>query len=474
MGHDPQFEWDIFVSYRHVADQLEGKWVTTFCDNLALLLDELLGAQPKIWRDKDQLRAGDEWRPEIGKALESASIFLAIISQSYMQSKVCRQELDEFLGYYKYNKDANVATSRLILPVYKQPPTSDIPPDIRDIHRPRAFYREHPSGWDEFGPGRETEKDFWAALSKLAQELKVQLERIRGHADPQRVGTVYLGEVGLEVQSGRDNIQADLLQRRYRVLPELSYIWNASDIKDKINVNLESADLAVLLIGRHASKRSGPADHTRMQIDLAVGAMSHRLKPPPLVWIEPGPEPEADDIRELIRYVRDELPGMGVEIFESSLEDFKTHVVSKLPKAPSKIRTGVVGREVAVLLDEQEVVASTGLKRILAENLKIEPLPILVLKSAANKPIAEVSIPSHCDYCIIFWGAQPESWVRKVLLLQDLLKRGSKRVCVYIAGPESVEKQGYVTSKATIVRAACATDDDTGLSAFLCNTAMSS
>src|SRR5262245_22684047 len=127
MIDEPQIRWDIFVSYRHVTDESDEKWVTEFCDGLKIKIDDLLGQKVTFWRDNARLRAGDEWRPEIDKALESTAIFLAIISQSYFRSEVCRQEMDRFLGLYKQAKES---TPRLIFPIFKQPPTADVPPDI--------------------------------------------------------------------------------------------------------------------------------------------------------------------------------------------------------------------------------------------------------------------------------------------------------------------------------------------------------
>ena len=139
MVDEQQKKYDIFLSYRHLSDMGGDQWVTTFCENLNILLEESLGKKVDIFFDKFELRAGDKWRSEIDRALESAPIFLAIIVQSYFESVVCRQEMDRFLGLYK---QANDATPRLIFPIFKQPPPPDLPPEIDEVHRPRKFYRD--------------------------------------------------------------------------------------------------------------------------------------------------------------------------------------------------------------------------------------------------------------------------------------------------------------------------------------------
>ncbi len=466
MVDGPQTKWDIFVSYRHVADESDEKWVTRFCEGLKTRIEEMLGEKIEFWRDNVQLRAGDEWRPEIDKALESAAIFLAIISQSYFRSEVCRQEMDRFLGLYK---QANETTPRLIFPIFKQPPTRDVPPDINEIHRPKMFYQDNPPGYDEFAPGRKTDSDFWDALGKVAQELKVQLEKVHERMRPRTIGTVYLGEVGRELQRERDNLQADLFQRRYGVLPDKSYMWNASNIGDKIEADLNAADLCVHLIGRTAPSRPDTLSHTKDQIDRAVGAMSRRGKPGPLVWIQPGPEPEEGTLLSLINYVKTELPDRGVDFFECSLEDFKSHVVSKLPRVPALATPIPSGTsDVAVLHDSSDVVASKALKLVLVEQLDCEPLPIRVSESGALASEGAGKVPEGCSRCIIFWGTQPESWAREVLALDGVARYlGRERLCLYVAAPESDEKANFVTGKARTIRAASAGTDQAELRAFL-------
>ena len=467
MVDEHTIEWDIFVSYRHVSDEADEKWVTQFCDNLSVKLNDALG-EPSInvWRDVSELRAGDKWRPEIDKALDASTIFLAIISQSYFRSEVCRQEMDRFLGIYKR---ANEATPRLIFPVYKQPPMPDAPADLNEFHRPRMFYQMSPPGYDEFVPGRKTSNDFWDALSKLAQELTVQLRKIRGRASAQVIGAVYLAEVDPELQRERENLQSDLLQRRFKVLPETSYMWNASDIGVKIEADLNAADLCVHLIGPAAPSRPESPAHNREQIDCAVEAMRRRGKPAPLVWIQPGAEPTAGAVRALIDYVKTDLPDRGVEFFECGLEDFKSHLVSKLPRAPAPATPCARGAsDVAVVHDSNDVVASKALKLELVEQLDCEPLPLRVSESGAVAPGGAVKVPESCSHCIIFWGAQPESWVREVLALEGLARYvGGERLCLYIAAPESEEKVNFVTGKACTIRTAFAGTDQAELRAFL-------
>ena len=462
MIEDQKSAWDIFVSYRHVADESDDHWVTNFCKGLETRINDQLGEKPRIFQDKAALRAGDEWREELDRVLESVPIFLAIISQSYFRSQVCRQEMDLFLGLYK---QASAAVSRLICPVYKQPPPPDLPPDINEFHRPKLFYQDNPPGFDEFSPLRARANEFYDALAKVAQELTHQLQQIRKTVPAQTLGSIYLGEVGRELQRERDNLQADLLQRRFVVLPEKCYMWNSSDIGARIEADLNVADLAVHLIGPKQPGRPETVTRAREQIDRSVAAMSRRGKPPPLIWIQSGGEPTDAAVRELIDYVKTELPDRGVDFFEGSLEDFKSSIVGKLPRAPAPtVRAApCTSNEVALVLDSADVLSSKALKLELVEQLGCEPLPIRISESGVMAPGCAMKLPAGSDRCIIFWGAQPEAWVRQVLGLERLARLGKERLCLYIAAPESEEKAGFVTGKARTIPAL----DQEALRAFL-------
>ncbi|MFL5073606.1 MAG: TIR domain-containing protein, partial [Xanthobacteraceae bacterium] len=84
MGYLPQFENDLFVSYRRVSNEAQDRWVDVFCQALGTKLKELVG-DVKIWRD-EEIRLGQRWRPEVADALSNAAIFLAIVSRTYLDS----------------------------------------------------------------------------------------------------------------------------------------------------------------------------------------------------------------------------------------------------------------------------------------------------------------------------------------------------------------------------------------------------
>ncbi|MFP3941764.1 MAG: hypothetical protein ACLF0P_15825, partial [Thermoanaerobaculia bacterium] len=50
-----EFEIDVFVSYAHIDDEVLGEgqtgWISSFHRALEIRLAQLLGQQPRVWRD---------------------------------------------------------------------------------------------------------------------------------------------------------------------------------------------------------------------------------------------------------------------------------------------------------------------------------------------------------------------------------------------------------------------------------------
>jgi hypothetical protein len=447
MGYVPQFKNDIFISYRHSSNEGPDTWVDTFCKQLEGRLTEIVG-DITIWRDKAELRAGDKWRPEIAEALDSAAIFLAIISRTYFDSDVCRSELDQFLGRAK---QAAQALHRRIVPIFKQPtkPGQQLPQELGQIQRHEFFQLDPPGShrFREFGPGIDANR-FWETLEQLAQDLMDALETLSGEARKCVVGTVYLASVGPELHAERAKLKSDLQQRGYLVVPQYEYLWNATEFHEKIADDLSAAQLCVHQVARTASIDPNTSGHARLQLELATQAMKSKGKPLPLVWIQPATETD-EGARALVNYIEQELSNEGVEYSQGGLEDFKTQMYDKLPR-----RTAAAAREVALLVEEADVAATGEINALLADKLGVDPRRIILSGSTLHDPASLAKVLTRCGKCVIFWGAQPEEWVSDLLTLDALAGCiGKEKLCVYGAGPASPEKSTFRTSKARTIYA---------------------
>lgn len=485
MGYLPQFKNDLFISYRHTSNEGKDKWVDAFYKGLKANLEDLVSKDVKIWNDY-QLRGGEEWRPEIAQALDDTAIFLAIVSRTYFDSDECRKELDRFLGRLK---DTTRGSQRKIFPIFKQPtkPEQELPPEMGEIHR-HDFYHPDPLDpyrFQEFSPSQnEADHDFGAALARVAQDLMVLLEKLKGDARKHMLGKVFIAHVGPELQQEREKLRSDLQQRGYLVIPERGYLWNTADHREKVFSDLEAAQLCIHIIARSASIEPETAAQARLQLELAHEVMKRKARPAPMVWIQPGSEIDAS-ARDLIDYIRNDLANDEVPYLEGGFEDFKTQINTELQKLRPPPASPVCEiavtvekplplqappppvREIALLIEEGDVgtTAEAEIKDVLVSRLALDPKSVKFAGTSPNDAARLTKTLAKCEQCIIFWGGQPEEWVSDVLDNEALSGLGRGRLCIYAAGPASPEKRSFQTLKARIIRGENGFNE-TGLRAF--------
>jgi hypothetical protein len=482
MGYLPQFKNDLFISYRRVANEGPDKWVEAFCNQLKTSLDEMLQVgkdDVDIWRDGDQLRGGEIFGNDIAQVLDNTAIFLAVISRSYFDSDECIKELDQFLGKLK---DPTGGSERRLVPVFKQPqdPDQPLPQEISKLNHHFFFRMDSKDSihWREYGPADYQDiGDFRANLARVAQDLQGMLKTLRGYAR-QRLGTVFVSRVSSELQNERDRLRSDLLQRGYLVVPEQPYVWNSDDTRGKIARDLEVAQLSIHLV---SGASNNPADdkHARLQLEIAHDAMKLRKLPAPMVWIKPSDKvPETD--RELIDFIKNNLANKGVDYFQSSFEEFKRDIVDKLrpvqcqqpplpvheiapvykeghsavPPVRPQAATSPV-REIALLVEEEDVYELGDIKTLMVEKLFLEPKPVKFNGTSPKDGARLARTLADTKQCMIFWGKQSEEWVLDLLGDKALTgSLGKDRMCVYAAGPVTAEKEAFQTTKAHTILAA--------------------
>jgi hypothetical protein len=421
-------------------------------------LRDLVG-DVQIWRDTAELRAGDAWRPEIAEAVDSAAIFLALISRTYFDSDECRKELDRFLGRLKAG-DADGAApgvpgvpggGRKLVPVFKHPPRADqeLPRELAEIGH-HAFFNLEPKPWREIDPRRDAD-DYHERLGRVVFDLMTALEELHGLQKKRSRGTVFLANVAPELLQERERLRSDLRLRGFRVVPEHEYLWNADDHRERIARDLGESLLCVHLVQRQASVEPLTPARTRLQLALAQAEMQQRGRPAPLVWIQPAAATDPA-CAELVGYIENDLANQGVDYLQGSLEDLKTLVFDKLPQpAPA---TPPKPRQVALLVEDGDLADTGPLKALLADTLGLEPRPLKFSGSTPRDAERLARTLAACPQAVIVWHRQSEDWVFDLLDVDALADRlGPERLAIVAIGADTPEKASFTTRKARMVQA---------------------
>ena len=459
MSFLPQFKNDVFISYRRVSNESPDRWVDSFCTNLLAELRDRVG-DVAIWRDTNALNVGDAWRREIAEAVESTGVFLAVINRTYFDSDVCRKEMDHFLGQLKGKGGAG----RKLMPVFKHPSRNpnEMPAELHEINHHDFFVREAEK-WRELDPKRDAD-DYWERMSRMVQDLTVALEALQGEQKRKALGKVFIARVGPELLQQRERLRTDLRQRGLLVVPETEYLWNADDHMERIRADLSDALLCIHLVSRTESIEPQTSDRDRLQLELACGEMKKRQRPAPLVWIQPAAS-TAQRNQPLIHYIEQELANEGVEYLEGSLEELKTQMLEMLPQ--QTIGAKPETREVALLVEQADLGDLGPLKKLLAERLGVEPRTVKFSGSNPKSGERLLRALDTCQHALIFWSRESDDWVIDLLDLPDLQSYVSnKRICIYVTGERTHEKDTFVTTKGVVIQAE-AQDNESDLRQFL-------
>lgn len=99
MSSPHTFVDDVFISYRHLDNELhdeqEKGWVDNFHDHFESLLGEVLGYEPKIWRDT-RLEGNVYFADVLEERIKKMAVLISILSPGYLRFDWCIGELREF------------------------------------------------------------------------------------------------------------------------------------------------------------------------------------------------------------------------------------------------------------------------------------------------------------------------------------------------------------------------------------------
>jgi len=96
---------NIFISYAWVDNEVypggEKGWVSTFVDGLRMHLARELGRRDeadRLWLDYEQMRGNASVTPAIRAHVEASRTLVMFLSNGYLASDWCHQELETFVA----------------------------------------------------------------------------------------------------------------------------------------------------------------------------------------------------------------------------------------------------------------------------------------------------------------------------------------------------------------------------------------
>jgi len=477
---------DIFISYAHVDNEslTEGQkgWISQFHRTLEIRLRQLLGENPRIWRDM-KLSGTDIFDEKIVNAFANTRLMISIVSPRYVNSEWCNRELNEFYSKAEDSGGIRVGEKSRIIKVVKTPVEGDANAgSVHEIFNSLLgfeFFDTDPDSGrvrefnEEFG--HEAKRNYLERVYDLAHEITGILKEMSGGQASQTPLTndagrvVYLADVTSDLKGERDRIRRELQERGHTVLPDRPLPLEADEAQELVSDFLSKSHLAIHLIGNRYGIVPEGGDLSLIELQSTLSAKKGEEDGlQRLVWMAPDNEPDSDRHATFIQALQNSSEGMATtELLIGQIEEVKNQAIKRLvveEKPPE------VTKPEAPALDQAE---EDGEKRIYLicdqqDEEAIEPLEDYLYDQGYEVKIPQFDgdedafVQAHqdnlkfCDGVLIFFGEASGQWVE--MKLMDLLKApGYGRTkpltakAVYVGPPDNRRKSRFRTRTADVI-----------------------
>ena len=508
------FENDVFISYAHIDDMalIEGQkgWISNFHRALDIRLGQLLGRQPKIWRDP-KLQGNDVFADRLVERLPGVAILVSIISPRYLKSDWCLRELREFIKAAGDSGGVRLGHKVRVFKIVKTPvPLEQQVPELQHMLGYDFFTADPHSGrpkeLSQTGDV-EIQRLYWAKLDDLAHDMTELIEALEREGagagsgpasssyasssamSPTLPGTpqgdaleppppaadggdraVYLAETTYDLREKRDAVRRELQAQGLVVLPDHPLPLVVDECEQAVRADLARSALSIHLVGRNyglvpeGSTQSMVVIQNELAIERAAAGDYARL-----IWIPEKLECEDERQLKFIEQLQtDSRIQQGADILQTPFEEFKLAMTRRLRKEEEKVAEpepsaesagdGEAGdelRRIYLVSDRRDEHAPSALADYLYEQGFEVILPVFEGEEAQIRKDHEENL-SVCDAVLFYYGEGNELWLRQKLReVQKSAAFGRKKPIVikaiYVGPPDSPSKAKFRTREAMVI-----------------------
>jgi hypothetical protein len=282
----------VFVSYGSTDDEPPpGVDKKGFVSHLILQVLYDLGqagvSDTVLWRDRAQIRKGQDWKKALFDVLGKVELFVAILSGNYINSGWCAEEL-RFME--ERIKTLGVPPERIFRVDKHKVLESAIPPSLRTIQAVRFYGEDYETkrSYDYFHRGEVLRSsEYYQAIKELAEAIRERLDglgikRARPPRAPSRNYNtpVSTGRIVFVAKPASDMVEA------YRTLvfelrgsgigvvpdPDKELGNTADDVQPIIASSLAEAETSIHLLGQRRGVRLEGSNEDLVPMQLMAAA----------------------------------------------------------------------------------------------------------------------------------------------------------------------------------------------------------
>jgi hypothetical protein len=480
MSSTQTFTDDVFVSYRHLDNELlddQGKgWIDNFHERFENLLGEALGYEPSIWRDP-RLPGNSYFADVLEERIRNTAVLISVLSPGYLQSDWCLGELREFCSLADETGGLLVGDSMRVFKVVKT--------HVERAQHPLEFQKQLGYEFYEidkvtlrpiaFGQelGRNRDQRYWSKLDDLAWDVKQLLSTINPRAKtpaPGSVfcraqGTIYLAQTTTDLSGERDQIKRELQNRGYDILPARELPFISPNYEEAVRECVGRAKLSVHLIGGSygiVPEGAGSRSIVRLQNDVAAerkrdGAFSR------LLWMPVGLTPQEEVQAQFIEHLRtDAATQQGAELLQTPLEELKNVIQLRLSSNGHHSKDEPAGKtpaKIYLIFDKRDLEGVLPLNEYLVDKHYQVLLPLIDDEGLDDSEGFEIHKDNlaQCDAVLIYYGNANQVWLEyKRRDLKKIVGLDRKSLlaaeAVYVASPRTAHKQLFNSPDTLVIK----------------------
>lgn len=436
----------VFISYSHRDNEntLGEGWVEQFHMALLQRLDIITadwdpGERVSIWRDK-KLSGSDEFSNVLVERLNESKLVVAILSPSYIASKWCLREIDEFTRVAEKDHGLVIDNKARILKVVKTPVDREKHPAVLRGQLGYEFYvadkaKGYPveftllKGDDNATRALQKINDVARNILKTLESLdKIETDRKPANEElGPGAPTVYLAETSYDLEEERDVIRREMEDHGIRVLPEDNLpLRNPEKFHEAVNQALDQCSLSIHIVGatRSVILPGGDDDTTSLQNKIAA-ELSENHKIDRLIWIPPGLVPEDDEQAKFIELLNTDIASQAnAELLKVARHELQTIVLDTLQKQSQAQQTARGDHErkrIYLIYAHEDAEAARPIGDYLFDK-GFEVLEPVSGDAADDEEIFEIHkrYLCDCDAALLFAHSAGEPWLK--MQLSELLR----------------------------------------------------
>lgn len=461
------FEHDVFLSYTHIDDQLDGgrNWVSQFRSDLKTRLEIVSGHTVDIWYDKSKLDASDRFDSTIAEAVRKSAVMVPVLSPTYFNSEYCGQERSLFLELERDRGPVLANKARLVKVVKFFVSLQNYPPELLELLE-HCFYVQVDGRPDYKEFHLSEDPKMQSRYSTKVDDVAQEIARLLSAMEPEHVPVqpkvvVYLAETTSDLDSQRDDLRRFLVQAGCKVLPDqpLRFLPD-SQLREHVAVAMNQCQVLLHMVGGYFGQvpESG-LGKSIVQIQMEVASeLARSADRARIIFIPEGVKARETLQESFLETVRSTCADQGFELLEGAFRSLASRLQFHLENRSTERQAQRQNAGIYLMCDNADRAAAKAVKAFLFnQKLDVEWTPI----AAASGEL--IGHPDHQKLLqrnrahLVFHGSSSESWLQdRVHELASLYAdRGDRdRLgAIYLADPKRDDKEDIMTRDATLLTA---------------------